>query len=50
MHKVCQLEHTVKLLKIRTTEKFAAITRKFEQEGFTVEEFVQKMQTELQTV
>ena len=41
---------TVKLLKIRTPEKFAVITLKFEQDGFTIEICFQKMQTELQTV
>ena len=40
---------TVKILKIQTPEKFAVITLKFGQGGFTVEECVQKMQTEWQT-
>ena len=30
-------EGTVKILKIQTPEKFAVITLKFEQDGFTVE-------------
>ena len=30
-------QFTVKILKIRTPEKFAVITLKFEQGGFTVE-------------
>ena len=30
-------EHIEKILKIRTTEKFAVITLKFEQPGFTIQ-------------
>ena len=41
---------TVKLLKNWTPEKFAVITLKFEQGGFTMEKCVQEMQTESQTV
>ena len=43
-------EHTVKILKIQTLEKFAVITLKFEQGGFTVEKCIQKIQAEWQTV
>ena len=45
-----QLIYTVKIHKIWTPEKFAVITLKFEQGGFTIEQCVQKMQTEWQTV
>ena len=41
---------TVKILKIQTPEKFAVITLKFEQGGFIVEYYIQRMQTALQTV
>ena len=41
---------TVKILKIRTPEKFALIIIIFEQGGFTVEQCIKTMQTELQTV
>ena len=41
---------TVKILKIRTPEKTAVITLKFEQHGFTIEYCVQKMLREWQTV
>ena len=30
-------ENTVKILKLKTSEKFAVITLKFEQQGFTIE-------------
>ena len=36
--------------KIKTPKKFAVITLKFEQGGFTIEQCVQKIQTEWQTV
>ena len=41
---------TVKIQKIRTPKKFAVITLKFEQGGFTVEYYIQRMQMALQTV
>ena len=41
---------TVTILKIQIHEKFAVITLKFEQGGFTIEWCIQKMQRELQTV
>ena len=41
---------TVKLLNIRTPEKVAVITLKFEHSGFTIEWCIQKMERELQTV
>ena len=41
---------TVKILKIRTPQIFAAIALKFEQDGFTIELHIQKMQTELQAM
>ena len=41
---------TVKSLNIRTPEKFAVITLRFEQDGFTEEQCTQMMQPELQTV
>ena len=41
---------TVKLLKIWTTEKIAVIILQFDQYGFSIELWVQKMQTEWQTV
>ena len=37
-------------VKIWTPEKFAVITLKFEQGGFTAEQYIQTMRTELQTV
>ena len=36
------IEYTLKILKVRTPEKFAVITLKFEQCGFTVEQCVQE--------
>ena len=43
--------HTVKILKIRTAEKFAVIILKCEQSGFfTIEYYIQKMQMEWQSV
>ena len=43
--------HAVKILKIQTPEKKnAVIILKFEQGDFTIETFVQMMQTEWQTV
>ena len=41
---------TIKILNIRTPQKFAVITLKFEQDDFTKEQCTQKMQPELQTV
>ena len=35
-YKLIVQEHTVKILKIRTPEKFAVITLKFEHGGFTI--------------
>ena len=46
---VCYLD-TVKILNILTPQKFAVITLKFEQDGFTKKLCIQKMQPELQTV
>ena len=46
MHKIT----AVKILNIRTPKKFAVITLKFKQDGFTEEQCTQKMQLELQTV
>ena len=43
-------QSTGKFLNIRTTQKFAIITQKFEKDGFTKEKCTQKMQPELQTV
>ena len=40
----------VKILKIPTPKTFAVIALKFEQDSFTVEYCIQKMQTESQTV
>ena len=42
--------YTVKILNIWTLAKFDVITLKFKQDGFTVDKFIQKTQTELQTV
>ena len=42
--------YIVKILKIQTPKKFAVITLKFEQGGFTIEYCIQRMQTALQTV
>ena len=39
-----------KIPKISDTQKFAAITIKVEQDGFTLEQCIQTMQRELQTV
>ena len=41
-------KNIVKLLKIQTPDKIAVITQKFEQSDFTVEECIQKVQTEWQ--
>ena len=39
-----------KIPKISDTRKFAVITLKVEQDGFTLEYYIQKMQRKLQTV
>ena len=36
--------YTVKILKIRTAEKFAVIILKFEQSGLTIVKYIKKMQ------
>ena len=41
---------TVNFLNIRTPKKFVVITLKVEQDGFSLEKCIQKMQRELQTV
>ena len=52
LHQICQLSFHVysKTPKNSNTQKFAVITLKVEQGGFTLEKCVQKMQRELQTV
>ena len=48
---VYHISSTVKIIKIRTPEIIAVvIIIKFEQCDFTIHTYVQKMQTELQTV
>ena len=41
---------TVQILKFRTPQKFAVITLKVEQDDFSLEKCIKKMQPELQTV
>ena len=44
------MSNNVKILKFRTPEKFAVITLKFEQAGSTIEQCIQKVQMEWQTL
>ena len=44
------LRFSLYTVKVRTAEKFAVSTLKFEQGGFTIELYVQKMQTDWRTV
>ena len=41
---------TINFLNIRTPEELVVITLKVEQDGVSLEQFIQKMQRELQTV
>ena len=44
------IQSTVKILKVRTPQKVAVITLKFEQDVFMIDKYVQKVQKEWQTV
>ena len=44
------IQSTVKILNVCTPQKVAVITLKFEQGGFMIDKYVQKVQKEWQTV